>query len=409
MAKVQSVQYLDGEEEVETAVTRGGRAKVVFTNGDEFEGDFGEDLLKAEGVYRFASGARYEGAYAKGVKEGQGLYTYPNGDTFEGTWVGGKKNGPGVEVFGNGDKFEGAWADDMRDGDGVYTYASGAKLSGTWRHGEIVDAAWEHGSKRMSARSVLRKLNKHVSKRFSRRGAAAEAQDQEQDQDQDQDDNVGPLGVIISGAPASGKGTQCEYIREAFGLVHLSTGDMLRAAVAAGTELGKKAKALMESGQLVPDDVVIGAVKERLAQDDVQQNGFLLDGFPRTAAQAAALDELGVNVHIFIILNVPDEALVARVVGRRIDPETGNSYHVEFNPPPPEIEERVVQRADDTEEKVKVRVKAFHKNIDSIRAFYEAVTVEVDGMQTKDEVWADVEMALAAARDDLAVALQDAE
>eukprot|EP00636_Phaeomonas_parva_P018800 CAMPEP_0118874334 /NCGR_PEP_ID=MMETSP1163-20130328/15823_1 /TAXON_ID=124430 /ORGANISM="Phaeomonas parva, Strain CCMP2877" /LENGTH=126 /DNA_ID=CAMNT_0006809721 /DNA_START=99 /DNA_END=475 /DNA_ORIENTATION=- len=125
-----------------------------------------------------------------------------------------------------------------------------------------------------------------------------------------------PLKIIIAGAPASGKGTQCERIREDFGVVHLSTGDMLRAAVKAGTEVGLRAKEAMESGQLVSDEIIIGIIKDRLAETDCQTKGWLLDGFPRTRAQADALAEAGITADIFLLLDVPDSALVERVVGR---------------------------------------------------------------------------------------------
>ncbi|KAK3265850.1 hypothetical protein CYMTET_25496, partial [Cymbomonas tetramitiformis] len=143
----------------------------------------------------------------------------------------------------------------------------------------------------------------------------------------------GPLKVIIAGAPASGKGTQCEKIVEKYNLVHISAGDLLRAAVAEGTDAGKTAKEFMDNGQLVPNEVVVTMVKDRLAQDDAQTTGFLLDGYPRSGDQAEALKEAGIDVELFILLNVPDELLVERVVGRRSDPETGKIYHMTYFPP----------------------------------------------------------------------------
>ncbi len=195
------------------------------------------------------------------------------------------------------------------------------------------------------------------------------------------------LKLIIAGAPASGKGTQCEVIKERYGVVHLSTGDMLRAAVAAGTEVGMKAKVLMESGQLVTDDLIIGVVKDRLAHSDCISNGWLLDGFPRTRAQADALADAGIVPDAFVFLDVPDEALIERVVGRRTDPDTGKIYHMKFSPPDdPEVAARLTQRADDTEEKVKVRLKAFHENVDSILDCYTDCTLQVKGDQDKTVV-----------------------
>jgi len=197
--------------------------------------------------------------------------------------------------------------------------------------------------------------------------------------------------VIIAGAPASGKGTQCEVIKEKFGVVHLSTGDMLRAAVAAGTEVGKLAKDYMDNGKLVPDDVIIGVVKDRLCASDCKDKGWLLDGFPRTQAQANALAEAGVSADCFLFLDVPDDVLVERVVGRRTDPVTGKIYHMKFSPPEDyEVRSRLVQRSDDTEEKVKVRLEQFHANVDAVKDSYMDIMVVIDGNRAPDAVSQDI-------------------
>mmetsp|Transcript_6419 Transcript_6419/g.9082 ORF Transcript_6419/g.9082 Transcript_6419/m.9082 type:complete len:295 (-) Transcript_6419:40-924(-) len=221
-----------------------------------------------------------------------------------------------------------------------------------------------------------RLLGKNQLKRMAKRNAAKKAS---------------PAGsaikLIIAGAPASGKGTQCEMIKENFGVVHLSTGDMLRAAVAAGTDVGKKAKEFMDSGKLVPDEVIIGVVKDRLNEDDCQKNGWLLDGFPRTPGQADALAEAGISADCFLFLNVPDDILVERVVGRRTDPETGKIYHMTFSPPEDEeVLARLEQRSDDTEEKVKVRLEQFHANVEAVKGFYTDISVEIDGSKSPNEV-----------------------
>jgi len=194
--------------------------------------------------------------------------------------------------------------------------------------------------------------------------------------------------IIICGAPASGKGTQCEMLKEKYGVVHLSTGDMLRAAVAEGTEVGLKAKNYMESGQLVPDDVIIGIVKDRLAEEDCEKCGWLLDGFPRTEQQAKALSAAGIEPNSVLYLDVPDEMLIERVVGRRSDPETGKIYHLKFNPPPTEeILGRLTQRADDTEEKARVRLENFHKHMGAVEAVYSDLIRKTDGTKPKEEVF----------------------
>lgn len=196
-----------------------------------------------------------------------------------------------------------------------------------------------------------------------------------------------PPKIIIAGAPASGKGTQCEIIQAKYGVVHLSTGDMLRAAVAAQSEVGILAKEYMDAGKLVPDEVIIGVVKDRLAMSDCIENGWLLDGFPRTPAQAAALAECGVSADCFIFLNVPDSILVERVVGRRTDPVTGKIYHMKFSPPVDEqVLARLEQRSDDTEEKVEVRLEQFHANVEAVKGSYTEIAVEVDGAQRPEEV-----------------------
>lgn len=203
----------------------------------------------------------------------------------------------------------------------------------------------------------------------------------------DSDGDKAAPKLIIAGAPASGKGTQCEIIKEKYGVVHLSTGDMLRAAVAAGTDVGKQAKDFMDAGKLVPDEVIIGVVKDRLDESDCVESGWLLDGFPRTPAQAEALADAGVTADCFIFLNVPDDVLVERVVGRRTDPETGKIYHMTFSPPEDEeVLARLEQRSDDTEEKVKVRLEQFHANVDAVKGSYTDIAVEVEGTQAPDVV-----------------------
>ncbi len=201
------------------------------------------------------------------------------------------------------------------------------------------------------------------------------------------------MHMIFIGPPGAGKGTQAARLVDRFGFPHISTGDMLRAAVAAGTELGRKAEPIMKSGGLVGDELMIGIVRERLTQADAQQ-GFLLDGFPRTVAQARALDgvlqETGTPLDAVVLLEVPDEAIVRRVTGRRQDPETKRIYHVEFDPPPPEVADRVVQRADDTEAAVRRRLEKYHAETAPIVPVYEAAGVlrRVDGVGTPDEVTA---------------------
>lgn len=197
--------------------------------------------------------------------------------------------------------------------------------------------------------------------------------------------------IVIAGAPASGKGTQCEMIVKKFGLTHISAGDLLRAAVAAGTEAGKKAKEYMDRGDLVPNEVVVTMVKDRLAQPDCAK-GWLLDGYPRSEEQAEALIESGIEPDLFLLLDVPDEILIDRVVGRRLDPVDGTIYHMTFFPPPtPEIAARLTQRSDDTEEKAANRLAVHHRNVDAVVGKYSTIMKTVDGNRAKQDVFKDIE------------------
>ena len=182
------------------------------------------------------------------------------------------------------------------------------------------------------------------------------------------------MRLILIGPPGAGKGTQAAFIKERFGIPQISTGDMLRAAVKAGTPLGLKAKAVMEAGQLVSDDIILGLMKERLAQPDCA-NGFLLDGFPRTIPQAQALKDTGIPIDYVLEISVPDEEIVARISGRRVDPVSGRTYHIRYNPPKVEGRDDVtgdplIQRDDDKEEVVRKRLQVYHNQTEALVKFY---------------------------------------
>jgi len=190
----------------------------------------------------------------------------------------------------------------------------------------------------------------------------------------------------LFGPPGAGKGTQAEIIVEMTGKPQISTGDMLRSAVSQGTELGLEAREYMEAGKLVPDQVIIGLIKDRLSESDAS-NGVLFDGFPRTIPQAEALSEI-TEVSAVISIEVPDEDIVDRIVGRRMDPETGEIYHVSFKPPPPELSNRLVQRKDDNEETVRMRLAAYHDQTKPLGDWYGNMGIlsSVDGTGTIQEV-----------------------
>lgn len=182
--------------------------------------------------------------------------------------------------------------------------------------------------------------------------------------------------MIFLGAPGAGKGTQAEVVCKELNIPAISTGNMLREAVKNGTDAGLAAKKFMDAGDLVPDDVVIGVLKDRIAQDDAK-NGFILDGFPRTVPQAEALEKMGVQIDKVIEIDVADEAITARMSGRRVCEKCGNSYHIEFKPTKVEgvcdaCGGNVVQRADDKPETVVARLKTYHEKTAPLKDFYES-------------------------------------
>jgi adenylate kinase len=183
------------------------------------------------------------------------------------------------------------------------------------------------------------------------------------------------MRVILLGAPGAGKGTQARFITEKFGIPQISTGDMLRAAVKAGTELGLQAKSVMDAGGLVSDDLIINLVKERIAQPDCAK-GFLFDGFPRTIPQAEAMKEAGVSIDHVVEIAVDDEEIVGRIAGRRVHPASGRVYHVEHNPPKvagkdDETGEDLIQREDDKEATVRHRLSVYHSQTKPLVDFYQ--------------------------------------
>jgi len=182
------------------------------------------------------------------------------------------------------------------------------------------------------------------------------------------------MRLILLGPPGAGKGTQANYIKEKFGIPQISTGDMLRAAVKAGTPLGLEAKKIMDAGGLVRDDIIIGLVKDRLKEPDCQK-GYMFDGFPRTIPQAEAMKEAGVPIDYVIEIDVPDEEIIKRMSGRRVHLASGRTYHVIFNPPKVEGKDDVtgeplIQRDDDKEETVRKRLEVYHQQTEALVDYY---------------------------------------
>ncbi len=208
------------------------------------------------------------------------------------------------------------------------------------------------------------------------------------------------MRLILLGGPGAGKGTQANFIKEKLGITQISTGDMLRQAVKEGTELGKEAKKYMDAGQLVPDDVIIGLVKERIKEPDCEK-GFLFDGFPRTIPQAEALKEAGIKIDYVVEIAVPDEEIIKRMSGRRVHLPSGRTYHIIYNPPKVEGKDDVtgeplVQREDDKEETVRKRLEVYHAQTEPLVEFYKKWEasgdpnapkyIRIDGVGTVEEI-----------------------
>ncbi|MGR6833511.1 adenylate kinase [Aliivibrio wodanis] len=213
------------------------------------------------------------------------------------------------------------------------------------------------------------------------------------------------MRIILLGAPGAGKGTQAQFIMDKYGIPQISTGDMLRAAIKAGTELGKQAKSVIDAGQLVSDEIILGLVKERIAQEDCAK-GFLLDGFPRTIPQADGLKENGVSIDYVLEFDVADEVIVERMSGRRAHLPSGRTYHVRFNPSKVEGQDDVtgeplVIREDDKPETVLARLGIYHEQTAPLIAYYNKEAeagktqyLKFDGTKLVAEVSAEIEKAL---------------
>jgi adenylate kinase len=204
------------------------------------------------------------------------------------------------------------------------------------------------------------------------------------------------MDLVLLGAPGAGKGTQGALLADRLGIPKIATGDMLRDAVRDGTSLGREARSFMEAGELVPDAVILGMVRERLAAPDAA-GGAVFDGYPRNEAQAAALDgmlsELGRRIERVVYIEVDDDAIVRRMSGRRTDPETGTVYHVEHNPPPADVAGRVAQRPDDREETVRHRLDVYRESTAPLVEHYRSAGVPVhtvDGARPIDQVQSEI-------------------
>ena len=205
------------------------------------------------------------------------------------------------------------------------------------------------------------------------------------------------MNILLLGAPGAGKGTQAAFLNKQFGIPQISTGDMLREAVQNKSDLGLKAKSFMDRGELVPDNLIIDLVKQRIIQEDCSQ-GFMLDGFPRTLSQAKALDEAQVKINYVVAIEVPDKVIIERLSGRRVHPASGRTYHVLFNPPKNEnkddiTNEDLIIRDDDKEETVISRLANYHKSTKPLISFYQEKSatqelnfISIDGTANIDSI-----------------------
>ena len=194
--------------------------------------------------------------------------------------------------------------------------------------------------------------------------------------------------IVMSGPPASGKGTQCELIVQRYDVVHISTGVLLRSEIEKQTAIGQQAKGFVDAGQLVPDQVITSLVKNRLARDDVQRKGWILDGFPRTRSQALEMQICGIIPNVFLALDVEDEVVKLRISGRRTDPQNGAVYHTTYNPPPEGL--AVVQRSDDTLKAIGAKLTLYHRNLDAVVSCYTAIAVHIDANRDKLDVFEEI-------------------
>ena len=426
---------------------KSGYGLCLLPSGDVYAGEYVDGSREGVGVLKTAAGTVYAGAWAKGKRHGKGSMTYADGGSYSGAWKFGKRCGTGTFTYASGDVYAGEWHAGQKHGSGKYSAkAAGCVYEGTWRYGTLVASKLVLESAAGAAfYGAFDKAGRPTGKGAFAFGngvtldgvyTAPPIEEAEGDEpppvlpsvwaggscgavDGTTDKTLSEalttvkpvLNVIIAGAPASGKGTQCEKIVADYGLFHLSTGDMLRAAAEdPDNEIGQQAAAIMAEGGLVPDEIMLGLVTQKLNDPAIQEKGWLLDGFPRTAAQAAALDEYFLVPTKCVLIDVPEEVLVARVTGRRKDPETGTIYHMTTKPPykldeegNPVVDEetgekvmdeeilgRLEQRADDTEEALTKRLAAFGANRDAIATAFASIALTVDGNRPPDEVYADI-------------------
>lgn len=420
----------------DTEVTpKKGMGVTLGPEGDVYAGEYKAGKRHGRGALRAATGAVYVGGWEEGKKSGQGRMTYADGSTYDGAWKQGVRHGRGTYTHTNGDMYVGEWWANQKQGQGRYCQkAQGLMYEGTWKLGKLVSAKVTmsdgscffskfEGGRPVGPSGFAMSNGAAIMGNF--KGAEKAGEEEEETEEaaappppstweggelgavdgmteqrmREQYCTVKPtLNVVISGPPASGKGTAAEEIVKAYGLVHVSTGDMLRAATEdESNEDGQKAKEFMNEGQLVPDELIISIVVARLQQKDCLEKGWLLDGFPRTAVQAAEMQKHFIVPTKVVILECGDDVIVERISGRRLDPQTGKIYHLTFNAPADsedgtaaEIMERLTQREDDTEETVRKRLAAYASNKTAVQDAFSNICMVVDANRDKGVIWEEI-------------------
>lgn len=413
---------------------RRGFGVCMLPGGDVYAGEYSGGLREGSGALKTKAGTAYVGKWLAGKRHGQGSMTYSDGGVYTGWWAYGKRHGQGTFTYPNKDSYVGAFHAGVKHGAGKYTSAdTGAIYEGTWKNGSLVaskliftsaDNTAFYGKFDKAGRPVGKSAfafgngntvgGEYVAEPIEEtedgeaptvvpsewRGSEYTLAEASTDHTLKTElTTVKPtVNMLIMGAPGSGKGTQCEKIVADFGLVHISTGALLRLATEdADNEFGQQAKECMENGELVPDELITNIVVQRTQQEDCKEQGWLLDGFPRTQKQAEDMEKYFLIPNKCVFVDVPEDKLVERICGRRMDPETEKIYHMTYSPPvtedgspDEEVIARLTQRGDDTEDALKNRLVTFNGNKDNVLRIFNSISKTVDGNKDPAEVYADL-------------------
>ena len=368
--------------------------------------------------------------YVDGQRDGTGVMTYADGGSYDGQWKKGRRHGQGVYVYGNADYYSGQWAGGVKHGVGLYFFsASRCQFHGYWDKNGFVAGSWvfvdgttfagkfqgkplalpRDAGSFLFANGNMQRMKYTPPKGWKRVGAKTGQHEGRANLLEILSDLAVPVPqeidaleafapdlipkppqIILTGAPASGKGLICEQIIQKYGIKHLSTGDLIRQAVQKKEEPGLTARAHIEQGTAVPDEVLVQIVVEALQQPEIKKQGWILDGFPRTKQQALGLKAAGVAPDVYLILDLPDKVLVDKCLHRRLDPTTGRMYHMVDDPPPADILGRLIHRDEDTKEALQMILREYHANAESITSIFPEQVRSVDGDRATEAVFDEV-------------------